>query len=195
MANVSEWRKALGKRWKSVEAGPYFEMQEVPAALRKVFPEDYLEAVEEIGGREGFLGGTFLRMYRLEELMALNFEYGVPELFPEVLMFASNGCGDAFAFPIGQQSVVRVPLIPLSGEFAEYRAMGFTEFVQSLVESGGGRPSALNQAAVGMEVHCKQPIALGGSPTDVENRDMVPVKEHPEICRYWNKVYQEERGR
>jgi hypothetical protein len=194
MAMQSEWRKALGKRWKSVEAGPFFEMQEMPDQLRAVFPADYLEAVAEVGGREGFLGGTYLRLYRLEELMALNFEYQVPELFPEVLMFASDGCGAAFAFPIGQSSVVQVPLIPLAGESAEYRAMGFTEFVMRLAESGGGKPSKLNQATEGMEVHCKQPIALGGDPTDEGNRELVPVAEHPELCRYWNKVYRETRG-
>ncbi len=193
MAIQSEWRKALGKRWKSVETEPYFEMQEVPEQLKAVFPADYLEAVAEVGGREGFLGGTYLRLYRLEELMALNFEYEVPELFPEVLMFASNGCGEAFAFPIGQSSVVQVPLIPLASEYAEYRAMGFTEFVKMLAESGAGRPSELNQAGEGVEMHFKQPVALGGNPTDGENRELVPVREHPELCRYWNKVYRETR--
>jgi len=92
-----------------------------------------------------------------------------------------------------EPAVIQVPFLPLSAQYAERRALNFTDFVQSLAASGESR--AYNPAAVGMEVHETHPVCLGGSPTDPANKVLVRPIEHAELCRFWNKVYRDARSR
>ena len=155
-------------------------------------PQDYLAVVNEFGGNEGFLGDEYLRLYRLEELAALNIAYDVTSLLPELIVFGSNGCGEAFAFHFGEPSVIRVPFVPFVAEYANQRSPTFTEFIRSLASSGHSQKS--NPATIGLEVHEKHPICLGGDPNNPENKVLVPVAKHAELSTYWNKVYRQIRG-
>src|SRR5438105_2520264 len=123
------WRSTLATRWRATASGPFFEMADPPFEFLQALPADYLAAVAEFGGREGFLGQTYLRLYRLQELIALNLAYEVPVLLPEVIVFGSNGVGEAFAFPLGESAVIQVPFLPLSAEYAGRHALSFNEFV------------------------------------------------------------------
>jgi hypothetical protein len=187
MGANSEWRQVLATRWRATASGPFFGVSDPPAELLQALPQDYLAAVAEFGGREGFLGQTYLRLYRLQELVALNLAYELPALVPEVIVFGSNGGGEAFAFSIGEPAVVQVPFLPLASEYIERRAADFTEFLRSLAASGASSPHEAR--AIGMEVHAKHPVCLGGSPTDPANQVLVPAAKHAEVCRFWNKVY------
>lgn len=189
MAANGDWRSVLSGRWRSTPSGPFFEMAEPPAQVLQELSEDYLAAVAEFGGREGFLGETYLRLYRLQELVALNLAYEVPALLPEIIVFGSNGGGEAFGFPLGEPAVIQVPFLPLAAEYAKRQAHSFTEFVGLLASSG--ESPAHNVEAIGKEVHDKHPICLGGSPTDPANKVLVPSAKHAELCRFWNKVYRD----
>jgi hypothetical protein len=187
MAANRDLRSVLAVRWRATASGPFFDMADPPVEFLQALPADYLSAVDEFGGREGFIGETYLRLYRLEELVGLNVAYEVPALFPQVILFASNGAGEAFAFPLGQAGVLQVPFLPLSTEHAGRVASSFTEFVRLLAASGASPAS--DPKAVGMEVHERHPICFGGSPTDPENKVLVPAANHAELCRFWNGVY------
>ena len=193
---TDNYRNVLGTRWRATPSGPMFELSEPPPVFLEMLPRDYLAVVGDFGGREGFLGDTYLRLYRLQELIALNHAYDVPSLLPEVIVFGSNGSGEGFAFPVGEQSVIQVPFLPLGAEHAARVATSFAEFVLALGASA--ESPACEPEAVGMEVHDKHPICLGGSPTDPANKVLVPAAKHAEVCRYWNKVYRDavdrERG-
>jgi hypothetical protein len=191
MGATDKTRTILATRWHSVKSGPFFEVADPPAEFVQALPKEYLTAVGEFGGREGFLGQTFLRLYRLEELFALNIAYQVPTLLPEVIVFASNGGGEAFAFAsfLKQPSVVQVPFVPLCSEYAEHQASSFAEFVRSLCVSG--ESPECNDEVLGMEIHEVQPICFGGDPTDEANKAFVPPSEHAELCRFWNKKYRQ----
>jgi hypothetical protein len=193
MAAKDDWRSVLVTRWRTTASGPFFEMTQPPAECLQALPADYFAAVTEFGGREGFLGETYLRLYRLEELAALNLAYEVPALFREAIVFGSNGGGEAFAFVLNEPAVVQVPFLPLSAQYVERRAVNFTYFVESLAASG--ESPAYNAAAVGMEVHETHPVCLGGSPTDPANKVLVPPMAHAELCRFWNKVYRDALAR
>jgi hypothetical protein len=168
-------------------------MADPSAEFLKALPEDYLATVAEFGGREGFLGMTYLRLYRLEELVALNLAYEIPAFLPEVIVFGSNGIGEGFAFQPGESAVIQVPFVPLAADYAIRQAIGLTEFVRSLADSG--ESPAHRAGAVGMELHDKHPICLGGSPTDPANKVLVPIAQHAELCRFWNKVYRDALAR
>lgn len=189
MPPTADCRSVLAERWQATASGPFFDVAGPPPEFHQMLPQDYLAAVPEFGGREGFLGEEYLRLYRLQELVALNLAYEVPSLLPEVIVFGSNGVGEAFAFLLGEPAVVQVPFLPLAAEHAHRKAVSFAEFVQSLAASGESAP--YNPEAVGMEVHDKHPICFGGSPTDPANKVLVPAAKHAEICRFWNKAYRD----
>lgn len=184
-----DWRELLTRRWKAREAGPFFDVAPPPDPFLEAFPPDYLEAVRKFGGREGFLGDTYLRLYRLEELVALNVAYQVPELLPEIILFGSNGTGNAFAFPLWKEGVVQVPFVPLSRGVGKRCSSTFAEFVGQLAESG--EPAVPGPQVIGMEVHDIPPINGDKGSKDMETSGPVPPVRHAEICRYWNKVYRD----
>ena len=187
MPTVADLRQILSTRWRSVEAGPFFGIGEPPPLAEQALPRDYLALIGEFGGREGFLGSRYLRLYRFKELMSLNLAYDVPTNYPEAFLFGSDGCGEAYAFVLGDSSVVRVPFIPLAADMAEVCARSFREFIEDLAASG--RAPEADPGAVGMESHEIHPVALGGSSDDEANRALLPAQTHAEISQYWNKVY------
>src|SRR5262245_7598992 len=187
MNAAGDWRSLMTKRWRAVASGPFFDLSEPPAEFVKILPREYLTAVAVFGGREGFLGKTYLRLYRLQELEALNLAYEVTTLLPELILFGSNGGGEAFAFSKGNAAVVQLPFLPLSDESIEIVASTFSEFVRCLAESG--ESAQMNVDLVGKEVHEIHPVCFGGSPTDPENKTFVPPDKHAELCRFWNKSY------
>lgn len=159
----------------------------------RLLSKDDLAAITEFGGREGFLGKTYLRLYQLQELVSLNFAYEVSTLLPGVMVFGSNGFGEAFAFDLHDSAVIQVPFLPLSEKHLERKAASFCEFIQSLAASGNSLEC--DPDGVGMEVHAIHPLCLGGSPTDPANRVLVPAAKHAEICRFWNGVHREALAR
>jgi hypothetical protein len=187
MPPIDDCKSILARRWNSTSSGPLFELEDPSPVFLKGLPTDYLSIIGEFGGREGFLGEEYLRLYRIEELVTLNFAYEVQTFLPEIVVFGSNGCGEAFAFLLHEPTVVQVPFLPLAIEHATHRANSFAEFVRTLASFEHSPPC--NPEGVGKEVHDKHPICLGGSPTDPENKVLVPAAKHAEICTHWNKVY------
>lgn len=192
MPAVADVRQLLSARWRAVESGPFFKTSGPPPSAAEALPVDYLGVIEEFGGREGFLGTRYLRLYRLDELVELNLAYDVPTNFPEAFLFGSDGCGEAYAFLLGDSRVVRVPFIPLAADMAEPCADSFREFVQSLAATG--RSPEVDPDAVGMEAHEIHPVALGGN-SDEANRAVVPAPAHAQVSQYWNKVYRAAQAR
>lgn len=182
----------LSGNWKSSRTEALFPEEPIPQMLIDILPADYLDAVREFGGREGFLGTEYLRLHRLDELLSLNTAYGVPTAVPEIVIFGSDGALEAFAFMLEESVVVKVPFIPLLLENAFIVGRSFSDFISSLHSTGPALE--IDPNTLGMQIHCKHPIALGGSPTDLDNRVNVPPQKHAELARYWNKVYNHARS-
>jgi hypothetical protein len=179
--------------WTCVESGPFFE--EDPDSvefLAEMLPAETFRLLEEFGGREGFIGKCYLRLFRLEELMALNTAYGIPDHSPYLLIFASVGCGYAYAFA-GREAVIQIPFIPLDIDQAEIVAEDFPQLILDMDASGP--TGVLDPELVGKEVHHRQPIAFGGAGADPENIIYPPQAKHAELVKFWNKVYFERKGR
>jgi hypothetical protein len=174
--------------WHCQPSGPFFELVEPPETLlAEAVPAEYLAAVRKYGGHEGFLGQNYLRLYRYTELITLNKAYGVPEYAPELFFFGSDAGEEAYAFGIGTGKVFMVPFIPLDVEHAQLIGNDFRHFVRRLAESGPATNP--NPSQLGLDLYAKQPIVLGGSPTDPANRVLVAPPKHAELAVYWNKVY------
>lgn len=180
--------------WASVPCGPFFDQTDPPRGLFEgVLAQDYREVIGEFGGREGFLGKQYLRLYRFQELISLNQAYDIPNYNVELFVFGSDGYGDAFAFCIGGNEIVRIPLIPIPTEKAEVVSRSFASFIHKL--SISGPTPAMDESAVGQEVHLIQPLCFGGDFRDPKNIVRVAPRKHAELVRYWNKLYRELSGR
>lgn len=187
MASNSRVRQILASRWRAESSGPYFKLDEPSRSLLAALPEDYFNVIQEFGRKEGFLGSEYIHLYGLDELVDLNNSYGAPTFLPEAFIFGSDGCGEAYAFRSSDGAVIQIPFIPLIVQFAEFVAPTFADFIEHCAATGDSGP--LNRETIGMEVHEKHPIALGGDPTDEDNKVFVPPLEHAELCRYWTEVY------
>ncbi|KVO88110.1 cell wall assembly protein [Burkholderia ubonensis] len=76
-------------------------------------PDDYLTFLRKSDGGEGFLGRDYLILWRAEDIVKFNREYEVDEYAPGLLIFGSNGGGEAYAFDtrVNPMQVVQVPFI------------------------------------------------------------------------------------
>jgi hypothetical protein len=176
--------------WDAVESGPFFELEEIPEdILQQAVPTDYLNVLREFGGREGFLGQQYLRLYRWGELIPLNQAYEMQDYNRVLFLFAADGFGEAFAFVFGTDTVVKIPLIPIPKDKADIVAHGFEAFLDVLAASGP--PPEMDPDGVGLELHLVQPLCCGGDFTIPDNRVMVPPAKHAELTRFWNQVYYE----
>jgi hypothetical protein len=174
-------------KWDAVPAGPFFGSREEPAGL----PTDYVEAARTFGGREGFLGQQYLRLYRLSELAELNALYEFSTYNPALLVFASDGYGEVFAFDRLSWKVLKVPVIPfpVPGEEVDVVAENFTSFVRTC--SAEHQTHRADPKALGKELHLKKPLCLGGDWNDQSNLVLVTPIQHAELARYWNKLYRD----
>ncbi len=155
-------------------------------------PPDYLDAMAYSDGGEGFIGHSYFRLYSVEQLLSLNQAYQVSSFAPGLVVFGSDGGGEAFGFDIRQKplEIVQIPFIPMDFQYAEALGRSFLEFLHALegVADGDGPPK-INREAIGKEVHDIQPIVFGGSPTDRKNKALVTLEEHAELCVFWNRIY------
>lgn len=173
----------------TVESGPFFTLDTPEDWLRQTLPDDYLEIANKYGGREGFLGQQYVRLYRPQELRALNDAYEISSRRPGLIMVASDGYGEGFGFLHRNPAVLKFPLIPLpiEGEIIDLAAATFEAFVHLHSETSATmRP---NPSCVGMEMHLKQPLCFGGDWRSSENQVLVPPLKHAELVCYWNTLY------
>lgn len=175
------------ENWRTVPSGPFFPARELPPEVLQRLPSEDVQLLRFWGGREGFCGQSYLRLYRFEELAELNWAFEAPRYFPEVLLFGSNGRGDAYALHLKKGHVLQVPFIPLMAEEAERRAPSLEAFFASLAASGPAREP--DEELLGHELHAKHPLCMGGSGSDPGNRVSVPVPKYAEVCRFWNEAY------
>jgi hypothetical protein len=105
--------------------------------LKFQLPVDYVQFLEQMNGGEGFVGENYLRAWPVEDLIQYNKDYHVEERAPGLLLFGSNGGGEAFAFDARSTPpvIVAVPFIVLNLEDAIVIAPSFTAFLQHLYRS------------------------------------------------------------
>ena len=99
-------------------------------------PADYLEFAELHGGKEQFIGEEYLSLWEPDELAALNESYEVEKSAPGLLVFASNGGGEAYGFDTRRPTwpVVMIPFIGMEWKVAIPVGNSFSDFLQRLQE-------------------------------------------------------------
>ncbi|ESY06709.1 SMI1/KNR4 family protein [Mesorhizobium sp. M1148] len=93
----------------------------LPASLGVTLPKDYANFLREHNGGEGFIGDSYIIFFKAEELVDFNREYEVEKYAPGILLFASNGGGEAYGFDTHdvEMPIVRIPFIFMERQSAE----------------------------------------------------------------------------
>jgi hypothetical protein len=97
-------------------------------------PQDYLGFLRGSNGGEGFLGQSYVILWRAEDLQRLNAGYEVGLYAPGLLLVGSSGGGDAFAYDKRQQPwrLVRVPFVGMDLRLVDPMADTFEGFLRAL---------------------------------------------------------------
>lgn len=101
------------------------------ARLKRRLPPDYARFLQRMNGGEGFIGENYVALWRVEDLFDQNANYKVQQFAPGLLIFGSNGGGEAFAFDMRFEPppVVAVPFVPMDLDDAIRIAPSFDDFM------------------------------------------------------------------
>ena len=93
--------------------------------LPYVFPPEYMEFMELFNGYCGFLGTSYVDLYRFEELIELNEGYQMHEWHPGMTLIGSDGGGMGYAISEDGQ----FKTFDFTGDYLEVLADSFDGFV------------------------------------------------------------------
>ncbi|NJM41208.1 MAG: SMI1/KNR4 family protein [Anaerolineae bacterium] len=129
--------RKLAKMTKSLDFNAGTQIETISAASEQLmidFPDDYVEFMISKNGGEGFVGESYLVLWKAEDLQSLNEAYEMREFFPGLVAFGSDGGGDGYAFQKtnGQTAIVQFPFIGLQSDIT-YLAKNFTSFIETLI--------------------------------------------------------------
>ncbi len=120
---------------------------EVMYAAEKHFgcsmPVQYKSFMSLYDGGEGFIGKQYLILWRTAELIEFNRDYEVAKYAPGLVLFGSNGGGEAFAFDATEAEKMKIQMLPFIGmslQDAKLIADTFEGFLIRLAESDGKLP-------------------------------------------------------
>jgi hypothetical protein len=108
-------------------------IRRVEGILRCDLPEGYVQFLEQFNGGEGFIGSAYLILWQIEELPELNKAYQVEEYAPDLLLFGSDGGGEAFAFDtrFAEKPIVSLPFVGMELSSARIVGPDFQAFLES----------------------------------------------------------------
>lgn len=111
-------------------------INDATSSLKYSLPPDYVEFLRTHNGGEGFVGGSYVILWRVEDLSVFNREYEVAEYVPGLLLFASSGGGTGYGFDTRDATmpVVAVEFIGMDWSDADYVARNFTDFLDYLAK-------------------------------------------------------------
>jgi hypothetical protein len=100
-------------------------------ALAVRFPGDYTSWLRDNDGLEGDLGGCYLALYAVEELVPRNRDHALADHMPGLLLIGSDGGGEAIGLDVrGEEAgVVLVNLSSLRWDEAVHQAGSFQAFL------------------------------------------------------------------
>ena len=110
-------------------------IHKVQNELNIILPDDYIEFMKYSNGAEGPIGEQeYIVLWTIEEIPKLNKAYRVEDFAPGLLLFGSDGGGEAYAFDTtpNEMPIVQVPFVGMSLKEAIWRGNSFLEFLSSL---------------------------------------------------------------
>jgi len=102
-----------------------------------LLPSAYSQLLRDMNGGEGFVGPSYLILWKAEDLVSMNSAYEVNEYAPGLFVFGSDGGGEAFAFDTRDPAmpIVTVPFVGMDLSLARPMAPDFDAFLAELSRS------------------------------------------------------------
>ncbi|MFL0267407.1 SMI1/KNR4 family protein [Candidatus Clostridium radicumherbarum] len=91
------------------------------------FPSDYIEFMLFSNGCEGTIGESYISIWPIEELIDTNENLEVEKYTPGLVLFGSDGGGEAFAFDM-RGDTIKYIMVPYMLEFDALIEQGNTIF-------------------------------------------------------------------
>jgi len=110
-------------------------IRESEQELGATLPEEYVEFVRLTNGAEGFVGGNaYVILWSVEELAPLNKAYDVQTYVPGLMIFGSDGGGEAYGFDTRTPDwpIIQVPFVGIAWSLARTIGRSFAAFLEHL---------------------------------------------------------------
>jgi SMI1 / KNR4 family (SUKH-1) len=122
------------KGWQLNAGASDILLQNAARLLGISLPPEYQNFIREHNGGEGFVGDNYLVLWKVEELHPFNIEYEVEQYAPKLLLFGSNGGGEAYGFDTRDLTmpIIMVPFIGMELIYARRVADNFSDFMVCL---------------------------------------------------------------
>ena len=133
MSVANDLRQMLA-RFKCSSGASDSSIRESEAKLGFNLPVEYIAFLKLTNGGEGFIGGEYAIFWNVEELAEANADYQVHEYAAGLLIFGSNGGGEAYGFDTRREPwpVVRMPFVGMNWDQAISIGDSFSEFLERL---------------------------------------------------------------
>lgn len=175
---------------------------EAEKQLHTRFPKEYVEFLKLTNGGEGFIGkNSYAILWSVQELHTMDCSYEVQKYVPGLLLFGSNGAGEAYGFDrrTPQLPIVSVPFVGMPWNLAQTVGSSFNDFLgtasRDRVTESNPQRRVTELECRGKEIFEISPVILGGSPTDPANKIVLTKNEHIQAVVYWNGVVAQLRNR
>jgi SMI1 / KNR4 family (SUKH-1) len=135
MTEVS--RDLLFARFNGNSAASREAIEQVQAKLDFCLPKSYIDFLLASDGGEGFIGQSYLVLWKADELINMNAAYHVAEFAPTLFLIGSDGGDEAFGFDTRSEvcTVVSVPFVGMDLQLAKVVAPDFGTFFSELFSS------------------------------------------------------------
>jgi SMI1 / KNR4 family (SUKH-1) len=100
-------------------------------------PADYVRFLLQLDGREGFIGEHYVMLWSIERFIEMNTQTYFAEAAPGLVVFGSDGGGEAFAFDTrdAPPPIVVAPHVGMEWDATIRMAPDFDSFLQHLYRS------------------------------------------------------------
>jgi hypothetical protein len=100
-------------------------------------PREYLRFLKLTNGGEGFVGSPYVILWSVEDLASMNRSYEVQEYAPGLLIFGSDGGGEAYGFDTRtpEWPIVQVPFVGMAWKSSQPMGASFSAFLKRLSET------------------------------------------------------------
>lgn len=109
------------------------QINEVQKELGISFPNKYSEILRKHNGGSGNIGNYYIDMWRIEDIIDFYAECSETGL-DNLVVFASDGSGMAYAFDKKDYSVRIIPMDSLEYEYSKKCSNNFEEFIQKMLD-------------------------------------------------------------
>lgn len=110
------------------------QIKEVEKHFQIEFPSDYVDFMLQSDGAEGSINEAYVQLWKIEDLPRRNAGYEFKKDFADLILFGSDGGGEAYAFEKQNNMFIVNPPYIGSPEDTRKCAKTFSEFLQYLYD-------------------------------------------------------------